>query len=68
VKIFINDREIILFRGAIVKDAVRSYSMRSAKQLEAGLLMIVDRYGNKTETEGELTDGQKLYLKKVNHE
>ena len=68
MKIFINDREIIIFRGAMVRDAVRRYSRRSSKQVEAGFLMIVDRYGNKTETDGELTDGQKLYLKNVNHE
>jgi hypothetical protein len=67
LKIFINDREIIVFRGAMVKDAVRSYSMRSSKQLEAGILLIVDKYGNKTEADGELTDGQKLYLKRSDH-
>jgi len=67
MNVFINDHRIAIFRGALVKDAVRGYSIRSSKQFEAGSLMIVDRYGNKTEADGELTDGQKLYLKKINH-
>jgi hypothetical protein len=64
---FINDREITIFSGATVRDAVRSYSGRSSEQLEKGLLKVVDRFGNETDAGGELTAGQKLYLKKRRH-
>ena len=65
--VFINDSKIEIFRGALVMDAVRCYSMRSSKRVVSGALLIVDRFGNKTGADGELTEGQKLYLKKCEH-
>jgi len=67
MNVFINNHKIEIFRGALVMDAVRCYSMRSSKRVESGVLLIVDRYGNKTGADGDLTEGQKLYLKKYNH-
>jgi hypothetical protein len=63
VKILINNREVVIFDGATVSDAVRAYSRRSAKMLASGKYRVVDRFGNKTETDGELAEGQKLFLK-----
>jgi hypothetical protein len=68
VKIMMNNREVVIFSGATVADAVRAYSRRSAKLLENGKFRVFDQYGNRTEADGELTDGQKLYLKRRDHE
>ncbi|MCX6245283.1 MAG: hypothetical protein NTU98_11330 [Bacteroidetes bacterium] len=65
--VFINNHKVEIFLGAVVKDAVRCYSTHSSKRVESGALLIVDRYGNKTVADGELTEGQKLYLKKCDH-
>jgi hypothetical protein len=63
-----NNREVVIFSGATVADAVRAYSRRSAKLLEKGTFRVFDQYGNQTESDGELTEGQKLFLKKREHE
>jgi hypothetical protein len=68
VKIVINNREVVIFSGATVADAVRAYSRRSSKLLENGKFRVFDQYGNQTEVDGELTEGQKLFLKKRDHE
>jgi hypothetical protein len=68
VKIVINNREVVIFSGASVADAVRAYSPRSLKLLENGKFSVFDQFGNKTEPGGELTEGQKLFLKKRDHE
>jgi hypothetical protein len=68
VKIVINNHEVVIFSGATVVDAVRAYSRRSAKLLETGKLRVFDQYGNRTEADGELTEGQKFFLKKRDHE
>jgi len=68
VKIMMNNREVLIFSGATVADAVRAYSRRSAKLLENGKFRVFDQYGNQTEADGELTEGQKLFLKKREHE
>jgi hypothetical protein len=64
VKVYVNNHEVEIFRGARVNDAVRSYSMRSSRKLLKDHLKVIDRYGNTTEPDGELSEGQQLYLKK----
>lgn len=66
MRIFINRKEITIFAGARVIDAVRAYSARSAKMLLNGTLSAFDRFGNLTEPDGELRDGQTLNLRKPN--
>ncbi len=68
MKIVINNREVVIFSGATVADAVRAYSSRSSKLLENGKFRVFDQFGNQTEVDGELTEGQKLFLKKRDHE
>jgi len=64
VKIFINDREIEIFRGATVLEAIHRYSERACRMVLNGTLLVIDRFGNLTEADGELTEGQKIHLKK----
>ena len=68
MKIVINNREVVIFSGATVADAIRVYSRRSSKLLEKGKFRVFDQFGNQTEVDGELTEGQKLFLKKRDHE
>ncbi|HNX43460.1 MAG TPA: hypothetical protein PLJ84_11340 [Bacteroidales bacterium] len=65
MRIFINRKEITIFAGARVLDAVRAYSVRSAKRLLNGSLSVFDRFGNPTEPDGRLTDGQILSIRKT---
>lgn len=62
--IFINNQKIEIFRGAMVRDAILRYSKDDYDLLQCGRIMVFDRFGNITEPDGELTEGQVLYLKK----
>ena len=68
MKIMLNGHEVVIFSGGRVIDAVRAYSIRSAKLLENEKFVVFDRFGNKTELDGELTEGQQLFLKKQDHD
>jgi len=65
MKIFVNRKEITIFTGARVIDAVRKYSLRSAGMLLKGSLTVYDRFGNITEPDGRLTDEQQLTIRKT---
>ena len=63
--VYINDKEITLFKGARLNDALNAYSAGSLKSVLAGELIIVDRFGNTTEPDGPVTEGQKFSLKRT---
>ncbi len=63
--VYINGKEISLFDGARIEDAVLTYSPRSYKMMRKGKLMVVDRFGNTTERDGPITQGQKFSLKRT---
>jgi len=63
LKVYINNREIIIFRGATVGDAVLKYSGFSFKKLLSGYLTVYDRFGFRTERDGPVIEGQHFYLK-----
>jgi hypothetical protein len=63
LKVFINNREIVIFRGATVGDAVLNYSVFSYKKLKTGYLSVIDRFGFRTEPDGPLMEGQHFLLK-----
>ena len=64
MKIRIDNTEVIVFRGATVSDAVRVYSKKLYADLVNGKIMVYDRFGNRIEPDGELTEGQIIHLKK----
>jgi hypothetical protein len=65
MKVSINDKEISIFAGARIQDAVLAYSPRSLRMVAAGTLSVFDRFGNRTDPDGPLIEGQRLTLKRT---
>ncbi|MGV8963280.1 MAG: hypothetical protein ACOH2V_07855 [Candidatus Saccharimonadaceae bacterium] len=63
MKIFMNDEEIRVFNGATVIDVVRVYYVQRNKKLSDILPLVTDGYGNSVAPDGELNDGNHLYIK-----
>jgi hypothetical protein len=62
MKIFINQKEVQVFNGATVKDAVLAYDRKAHEFLLKGKLAVHDRYGNLLESDGELNEEQQITL------
>ena len=65
MKVTLNKSEIIIFKGATISDMVLAYSERSYKMLKNGKLCVYDRFGNLTETDGPVYEGQIFFLKRL---
>jgi hypothetical protein len=61
----LNNNTVMIFKGATVADMVLAYSQRSYKMLKAGKLRVFDRFGNLTEADGPVYNGQVFFLKRV---
>lgn len=64
MKIFINDEEVIIHHGAKVLDVVRAYYTQHGKKLPYKLSIVSDIYGNSVALDGELNEGNHLFIKK----
>jgi hypothetical protein len=62
--VYINNTEINIFKGARIRDAILAYSLHTLKMVQTGKLSIFDRFGNLTEPDGPLIEGQRLTLKR----
>ena len=65
MKVTLNKSEITIFKGAKISDLVLAYSERSYKMLVAGKLSVYDRFGNLTEIDGPVYEGQVFILKRA---
>ncbi len=65
MKVVLNKCEISIFKGARISDLVLAYSERSFKMLKSGKLCVYDRFGNLTEVDGPVYEGQVFFLKRV---
>jgi hypothetical protein len=63
MKVYLNEKEIIIFSGATLGDIVLAYSEHSYKMLKSGNLGIFDRFGFLTEPDGPIVEGQHFFLK-----
>ena len=63
MKLFINDKEITIHNGAKVLDVMRSYYAEQNKKLPGKLPIVTDAYGNSVAPDGELSEGNHLYIK-----
>lgn len=64
MKVTLNNKEIIIFKGATISDLVLAYSARSHKMFKHGKLCVYDRFGNLTEADGPVYNGQLFFLKR----
>lgn len=63
--VYINNHKVVVFNGARVKDAVLAYSAESHSLMLHNKLLAFDRFGNQTDDDGPLTEGQILILKRI---
>jgi hypothetical protein len=57
-----NDKEIEIFAGARVQDVVLKFSKQAYQTALSGKTTILDKNNNPVDLEGEVSDGQRLYL------
>ena len=63
MRVYINQKEIEIFVGASVKDAVLAFDKTAWKLYLKGKLAVYDGYGNSIDPDGALTANQSLILK-----
>ncbi len=66
MKILVNDTEIEIFSGAKVKDALRKFSESLYGEVKKGKSEVKDKWNNCLELNGELSTGQRLFIKSKN--
>ena len=66
MKLSVNDEEITIYHGATVLDVIRAYYAQRNKKLPCKLPIVTDAYGNSVAPDGELTEGNHLYIKTKN--
>ena len=60
MNVIVNGKEIVLFEGAKVKDALASFSPN--EELADGLT-VLDAFGNEVDCDGALRDGSRLFVR-----
>jgi hypothetical protein len=63
MKVFINNKEFTLFRGAKVKDAILISDRKILREISQ--YEILDKYGNQTDIDGALQEGSQLFIRKL---
>lgn len=61
MRVWVNDKEIDVFEGATVKDALMTFSMDVYLAVEKGERQVTDKNGNGLGLNGELSEGSTLY-------
>jgi len=64
MQIKVNDKEVEIFAGACVKDAVLKYSRAAWKQIQDRTMAIFDRYGHEVAADGELSGGEEIFVRR----
>ena len=67
MKVYVNDKEITVFNGAKVVDAIRAYYTLNKTKWPCPLPIVTDGYGNIVAPDGELSEGNHLYIKTKNN-
>jgi len=65
--IYLNGKQVSIFRGATIQDVVRAYSLTSSKRLGSGYLAVYDRFGHRTEPDGPAVEGGHYFLRVAGH-
>lgn len=64
MKITVNNIQLELHNGARVNDAILKYYSQSGKKSPGKFPSVEDRYGNEVAGDGELSDGDTLFIRK----
>jgi len=62
MKITVNNSLLELHNGAMVKDAILSFYTHSGRRVPKRLPPVEDRFGNRVAPDGELTEGNTLFI------
>ncbi len=62
MKITVNNALLELHSGARVKDAIMSFFTQSGRKVPKRLPIVEDRFGNRVAHDGELTEGNALFI------
>ncbi len=62
MKITVNNTSLELQNGARVKDAIMSFYTRSGRKVPKRIPDVEDRFGNRVAPDGELTEGNTLFI------
>lgn len=63
MKVWVEDKELTIFRGAKTADAVRKYSEEIYRQVHRHKKKVYDRFDNEVALDGELTEGTRLFIR-----
>lgn len=61
----VNRKTVEVFSGACVRDVLRKYSPLTWKQVQKGSKAVFDGRGHEVGLDGELSDGQRLVVKRA---
>jgi sulfur carrier protein ThiS len=65
MKIKVNQQTVEIFSGARVMDVLRKYSAITWKQVQKGSKAVFDGHGHEVGLDGELSDGDRLVVKRA---
>jgi hypothetical protein len=65
MKAYLNNKEIEIFRGATIHELLMAYSLRSTRMVKEGKWLVIDRFGNQTETDAPVSEGQHFMIKQI---
>lgn len=66
MRVYVNDKQVLIFRGARVIDAVRRVFVRRKMDLHLiNNIMVFDSYGNEIATDGHMKDDQRISFKVI---
>jgi hypothetical protein len=66
MKVYVNDKEIEIFTGARIQNALLKYSKEDCKAAMEGKKQVTDKHGNTMDPGGELSPNQRLYVRPMN--
>lgn len=62
IKVYVNEKPVYIFKGMKVKHILTQDML---KDIRNGTKIVTDGEGHERGPEGSLTDGEKLYIKKI---
>lgn len=62
MKIFINDKEVEIFAGATVRDALNMFKRDAGSERSIDMDEVRDHRGNSLSPAGELSDEDRIYI------